>query len=292
MSADWIAVDWGTSNLRLWQMGADHSVKAERTSPQGMGGLTADQYEGVLLNLIGDLIDGPTDVIICGMAGARQGWKEAPYVNVPCIAAGAGFIEVDTNDPRLNVRILSGASQSDPADVMRGEETQIAGFLTKNPNFKGVLCLPGTHTKWVQVGGGRIKHFRTVMTGELFALLRGHSILRHSVGPDWDDASFDNAVVEETTLADLFSIRASSLVHGTSSDVLTGRLSGHLIGQEIAAMKHLWNGEPTVIIGADALSDLYKRGLTANGANATISDGGELVRLGLIDAYSRIKDRT
>lgn len=292
MSTDWIAVDWGTSNLRLWLIGADHSIKAERTSPQGMGGLTPDQYEGVLLDLIGDLIDGPTDVVICGMAGARQGWKEAPYVSVPCIASGAGFTKVETNDPRLNVCILSGVSQSDPADVMRGEETQIAGFLTKHPNFRGVLCMPGTHTKWVQVFDGQIQHFRTVMTGELFALLRSQSILRHSVSSDWNDTSFDDAVMAKNTLADLFSIRASSLVHGTTSDVLTSRLSGHLIGQEIAAMKHLWDGEPTVIIGADALSDLYKRGLTANGANATISDGGELVRLGLIDAYSRKKERT
>jgi hypothetical protein len=73
---------------------------------------------------------------------------------------------------------------------MRGEETQIAGFLAQNPGFDGVLCLPGTHTKWVHISAGEVVSFRSFMTGELFATVGPHSVLRHSVGEGWDDAAF------------------------------------------------------------------------------------------------------
>ena len=87
-------------------------------------------------------------------------------------------------------------SQSKPADVMRGEETQISGYLAQNPNFNGSICLPGTHTKWVQISAGEIVSFRTFMTGELFNIISKHSILRHSVDEGWDEKAFLESVSE------------------------------------------------------------------------------------------------
>ena len=192
--ADWIAVDWGTSNLRAWLMGKD-GVIGMVTSDKGMGALERDGFEPELLRLVGDYLpeSGTVPVIACGMVGARQGWHEAPYVTTPCTAPGVGqAVTPEVRDPRLKVRILPGVSQASPADVMRGEETQIAGFLAANPEFDGVLCLPGTHTKWVHISAREIVSFRTFMTGEIFALLSGQSVLRHSVAGDgWHQAAFD-----------------------------------------------------------------------------------------------------
>ena len=112
-------------------------------------------FEPALLELVGDWLprDRQTPVIACGMVGARQGWVEVPYRQAPCKPVFFDtFGRPETSDPRLTVMILAGIKQIEPApDVMRGEETQIAGFLLDDPRFEGVLCLPGTHTKWVRI---------------------------------------------------------------------------------------------------------------------------------------------
>ena len=180
MSENWIAVDWGTTNLRAWVMGPDGSIVKKLQSNKGMGSLGPEEFEDALVSLVGPFLasNSVTDVICCGMVGAKQGWKEAPYRSVPCNAPGlAQAVNPVTKDPRINVRILAGVCQSDPADVMRGEETQIKGFLANDPKFDGVICLPGTHTKWAHISAEEIVSFRTFMTGELFSLLSKNSVL-------------------------------------------------------------------------------------------------------------------
>ncbi|WP_158971394.1 2-dehydro-3-deoxygalactonokinase [Chachezhania sediminis] len=296
----WIACDWGTSNLRLWALDADGRVLAERTSDKGMGRLAPDGYEPALLDLATQFLPAdvcpftvPVPVIVCGMAGARQGWREAPYLPVPCVPSGAGAVRVATRDPRLEVHILPGLSQTDPADVMRGEETQIAGLLHGDPGFDGVLCLPGTHSKWVRAAGGRVLHFGTVMTGELFALLSEHSVLRHTVGGGEDPAAFDAAVT--AALADpagwmtrLFPLRAEALLGDLSPATAGARLSGGLIGAELAAMRATWQGQQVALIGADRLSDLYARALTGQGVPVTRHDARALTLAGLKAAHAAL----
>ncbi|HEY8336992.1 MAG TPA: 2-dehydro-3-deoxygalactonokinase, partial [Tardiphaga sp.] len=222
----WVAVDWGTSNLRVWGMDRAGQIRAEASSARGMGKLDRAGFEPALLELIGDWLpaDRQTPVIACGMVGARQGWVEVPYRQVPCTPVALELVgRPETRDPRLMVMIVGGLSQVAPADVMRGEETQIAGLLLDRPGFDGVLCLPGTHTKWVRVRGGEIVAFHSVMTGELFALLAQQSVLRHSLdGDGWDAAEFARAV--GATVADpagligrLFSVRAEALVAGLTA---------------------------------------------------------------------------
>ncbi len=178
--ADWIAVDWGSSNLRAWAVGADGGTLAEASAGTGAIALAPDAFEGALLALVGDwLAEGRrTDVIVCGMAGARGGWTEAAYATVPCPPGPRAFARPPVADPRLAVRILPGLRQDAPADVMRGEETQIAGLVAGEPGFDGVACLPGTHTKWCHVSAGEVVSFASYMTGEIFALLAGSSVLR------------------------------------------------------------------------------------------------------------------
>lgn len=292
---EWIAADWGTSHLRVWAMQGDAPV-AEATSDKGMGRLAPGGFEPALLDLIGDWLGpGQTPVIACGMVGARQGWTEAPYLPVPA-RPGTGAVRAPAADPRIAVLILPGLSQSAPADVMRGEETQIAGYLAAHPQWDGVLCLPGTHCKWVHVSAGEVISFRTFLTGELFALLSNQSVLRHSLSTDgFDDTAFDAALAEaisrpEALAARLFSLRAADLLHGTPAPETRARLSGLLIGAELAAARAFWLGQQIVVIGAPATAPLYLRALAAQGAPATRGDAAALTLAGLTAARAALKD--
>lgn len=287
--ADWIAVDWGTTRLRAWVMDGAGREIAHLASDRGMGGLAPDAFEPALLELVGPhLAEGrATPVIACGMVGARQGWIEAAYEAVPCTPPGlAHATRAPATDPRLDVMILPGLSQDRPADVMRGEETQIAGFLATVPDFDGTICLPGTHTKWVQVSAGEVVSFRTVMTGELFAAISGHTVLRHTVGQAGDEAAFIDGVADgmarpEALTARLFGLRAEALLHGLDADAAASRLSGLLIGLELAGARGYWLGTRLALVGAAGLTARYAAALRAQGALPEVADGDEMVLAGL-----------
>ena len=275
VSPDWIAVDWGTSNLRAFAMGAEGQVLAEAASDEGMGKLTREGFEPALLRLIGGWLEGRPPVIACGMVGSRQGWCEAPYRAVPCTPLDpSALVVAPTMDPRLRVSIAPGLKQASPADVMRGEETQIAGALRLLPGYDGVLCLPGTHSKWAQISAGEVVSFQTFMTGEMFALMSEASVLRHGMqGGGWEDAAFDAAVSDalsrpEKLGARLFSLRAEGLIAGLSPAAARARLSGLLIGTELAAARPYWLGQRVTLIGAEKLSAAYARALSAQGVTA------------------------
>lgn len=293
MTAKWIAADWGTSNLRVWAMGADGVPQAEAGSDEGMGKLAPEAFEPALLRLIEPWLGpGVTPVIACGMVGARQGWTEARYRSVPCTPVDpAAMTPPPTKDPRISVRIAPGLSQAQPADVMRGEETQIAGALALNPGFDGVLCLPGTHSKWVHVSAGEVVSFQTFMTGELFDLISRQSVLRHGMqGEGSDDAAFDAAVSDalsrpEKIGARLFSLRAEGLLAGLTAAAARSRLSGLLIGMELAAARPYWLGQPVALIGSPRLSAAYARALAAQGVTARPLDGTACTLAGLTSLY-------
>ncbi len=292
---DWIAVDWGTSNMRAWAMSASGTVLAEARSDKGMGELARDAFEPELLHTVGDWVNGPTTVIACGMVGSRQGWVEAPYSAAPCPALPEGFARATAKHPDLLVHVIPGIKQTSPADVMRGEETQIAGFLARNKNWDGVICLPGTHTKWVHVSADEVVSFQTFMTGELFATISEHTVLRHSIAADgWDDDAFATAVADamarpERLAARLFSLRAEGLLNDLPGTAARARLSGLLIGAELAAAKPYWLGQQIAVIGAGGLSKLYVDALAAQHALAAQVQGDAITIAGLTAAYRRLK---
>lgn len=286
-TADWIAADWGTTNLRLWAMSGGDAV-AQRTSDQGMGVLKPDQFAQVLADAIQGWGDLP--VIACGMVGARQGWVEAPYAAVPCPATPQ-LMQV----PGHQVWIACGVKQDDPPDVMRGEETQIAGLLAAKPDFDGVVCLPGTHTKWARISAGEICSFQSFMTGEIFSLLSKQSVLRHTVGAPDDDAAFDAALQDalaqpHRAYARLFQLRAGALVGDLAPGVAASRLSGMLMGWELAGAKPYWLGQQVVIIGNPALSALYARALGAQGVSAIEANPDATTLAGLHKAWQTLKE--
>ena len=293
LKPDWIAVDWGTSNMGAWAMSASGSVLGEARSDRGMGRLRPDEFGDALREAIAGWDHTGVPIIACGMVGAKQGWIEAPYAAVPCAATPEGFTKPDAGD--LDVHIIAGLKQAEPADVMRGEETQIAGFLAINKNWDGVICLPGTHTKWAHISADEVVSFQTYMTGDLFAAISGNTVLKHSVISDgWDNDAFDTGVADamarpERLTARLFSLRAEGLLNGMQNGTAKARLSGLLIGAELAGAKPYWLGQQIAVIGAGGLSALYVRALAAQSAPATQVKGDAITLAGLTAAYKRLK---
>jgi 2-dehydro-3-deoxygalactonokinase len=266
-------------------------VIASATSDQGMGTLSRPEFEPCLIDMIDPWLGGAsTPIITCGMVGSRQGWAEAPYREAPTTPAG-DLYEIRCSDPRIKAFVLPGIKQLKHPDVMRGEETQIAGFLSSNTDFDGVLCLPGTHTKWVRISAGEVVSFQTFMTGELFQLLAANSVLRHSIGENgWDKDAFSSAVSDALSnpallASKLFQLRASDLLEGATPNANRARLSGLLIGVELAASKPYWLGQDIALVGAPELNDLYAEALASQGLSPSKYTGDDMTLKGLITAY-------
>lgn len=287
-------VDWGTSNLRIWLTDSQGAVIGERQSAEGMGSLDKAAYPAVLeghLTALGASADLP--VVIAGMAGARTGWREAPYVETPAPLVGLFQHAVQPEGISRPVYILPGVCQREGGafDVMRGEETQLAGALEQGLD-NALFCLPGTHSKWALVEGGQVRNFSTVMTGELFNLISRQSILRLSVPEDGDaeadpeifDAAVQQALEPGFALTSvLFSIRAEGLLSSNAKINPAARLSGLLIGAEIAAIREdLTRYGKAYLIGTGKLTRLYARAIVQAGGESVLLDGGLLVRRGLL----------
>lgn len=263
--ADWIAVDWGTSRLRVWHLDGDGQIKDQRASEMGQNRLKPEQFEPVLLDMVEDwIVDGATRAVACGMVGSAQGWSEVPYRSVPSRPDRLRPVPVSTKDRRLALSIVPGLCQHAPPDVMRGEETQVAGVLAQAPDFAGLICLPGTHTKWVVVEKGEVRAFRSVMTGEVFDLLCSRSVLRHVIDDGWQDVAFEAGVLDalarpSQVTAELFSVRASGLLCEPPVGAARARLSGLLVGMDVSAAKANWPGLDLTIVGAGAVSEPFAR---------------------------------
>jgi 2-dehydro-3-deoxygalactonokinase len=292
----WVAVDWGTSNVRAWGIAPDGSTIFTRQSDQGMGRLTRDGYPAVLAALL-DNAAAPGEIVVCGMAGARQGWIEAPYLETPAdltrLAAGA----VRPAGTPYDVRILPGICQRGEAeDVMRGEETQLLGLLGLRPGFEGTAILPGTHSKWAQIENGRLVRFATAMTGELYEVLSQHSVLRHSFsgnteGPETEAGIAEGlrAGVENPALltAAIFRTRAAALLSGKGADWCSGYLSGLLVGAEIGGHRDWLTTAPVPLIGSARFARLYGAALNLIGAEGIAIDAADATIAGLKQARAQ-----
>jgi 2-dehydro-3-deoxygalactonokinase len=300
MTAEWVAVDWGTSNVRAWGITSENEVAFTAASDKGMSRLARDAFPAALDDLIGTHVTGPLEVVICGMAGARQGWLEAPYLETPANLneLSRGAVRPQGADLRLAPRILPGVCQRADGreDVMRGEETQLLGLLHLHAGFSGAAVLPGTHSKWVEIRDGHIVRFETAMTGELYELLARHSVLRHSLVGDLDGPARDQGIAEglEAGLANpelltsrVFRARSAALLSGKGADWCSGYLSGLLIGSEVAGHRD-WLGDGAVpLIGSAHLSRLYAAALERIGRQSFAIDAADATIAGLKEARAQ-----
>ncbi len=261
----WIAVDWGTSFFRAYLIENEKVISVVKTN-DGMKFVQNKYFEKTLTKLIEPWLHNKykIEILASGMVGSKQGWMEAPYQKTPCNLNNIEFTSPSVRDERFSVKIFSGISQSNKPDVMRGEETQIAGFLYDNPNFSGSICLPGSHSKWVKIENGNIISFKTFMTGELFEIISKNSILIHSVTSNKIlknelkkavDEIFKNPEIFGNAL---FELRADDLINSRGSEIYKSKLSGYLLGLELLGSLEFWNKKDIVLIGNADLIELYE----------------------------------
>ena len=295
----WLAADWGTSYLRVWVIDKRGTVIERLKANCGMAHISYDQYEKEFLKLVEPLLSENelTKVICCGMAGSQQGWCETLYLQVPCKPHSVDHArQVKTMDARIQVYILPGIKQISPPDVMRGEETQIKGFLSLNKDFDGIICLPGTHTKWVHVSAGELVSFQTFMTGEIFSLLSKQSVLKHNMNYDsWDSDIFLSSVGDSISQpavfsSALFSMRAQSLVSTGANKFAQNfsRLSGLLIGMELVASRPYWLGQNVAVIGDTKIANAYFEALKGQGIHLMMANAERMTLEGLKSAYNNL----
>ena len=274
-----IAVDWGTTNRRGYLLDGGGRLVDEMEDDQGILSVPAGGFPAAVAQLRARLGDRP--MLMAGMIGSNRGWVEARYVPCP-----AGADELTANliwaEPE-RAAIVPGASYAtaDAADVMRGEELQMIGALAAGlMPADALVCHPGTHNKWVVVEGGRIVSFRTVMTGELFNLLREHSILSDLLdGETGNRAAFEagarHGLANDDLTAELFSIRARVLLGKARREDAASYASGLLIGSDVRiGLRSAPPGE-IVVMGRPELTGLFARALGVAGRQSVKVDGEE-----------------
>jgi len=276
-----IAIDWGTTSARAYRLDDSGAVLDVKSAPLGIQAVTDRQFSVAFDALLENWRDEAVPRIACGMIGSRQGWTEAPYVGCPVDLAGLGRNLAHT--PGGELAIVPGAQCVDASglpDVMRGEETQIAGALAPSAD-RMLAVLPGTHSKWAIVEDGRLKSFATFMTGELFAVLLAHSILgRMADRAEAADAAgegFARGVAKGLVGAGfshvIFGARSLALAGDLAPKDVADWLSGALIGQEIQAAR-AWIREQrgdidvVTVIGGEALAARYLSALALAGVPA------------------------
>jgi 2-dehydro-3-deoxygalactonokinase len=295
-----LAIDWGSTTMRAALLDDAGVVLAERSAPRGLLAIPPGGFAEVFEQEVGDWMDPPgTRCLMAGMVGSKQGWVEAPYCACPAglDEIAAALQAIDAQHPsRRGIAIVPGVSceRDGVPDVMRGEETQVFGALDLLGLRDGLFVLPGTHSKWVTVEGGRVREFTTVMSGELYDLLRKHSILARSLPPAdaevaHDDAAFERGVRAAlgvgTLLQTAFSVRTLALFGRMSAEALASYLSGPVIGEELRCRPQP-RGAKVVVVGAPALARRFERALGIAGV-ASVRLGDEAAWRGLHVIHAR-----
>lgn len=292
-----IAGDWGTSNLRLWLCGADGTV-LDRADGPGVAAVPG-RVEACFLDATAPwrTDHGPLPALFCGMVGSTIGWVEAAYHPCPAHVGSLASGLTRFTAAGAEMAIIPGLSARNPQgapDVMRGEETQILGALARRPDLgsgRRLLCLPGTHAKWALLQDGTVVTFQTGFSGELFALLRGHSVLgrgtdglQPQTGP-----AFIRGVQRSLTGAPLphllFETRSRQLLEGMSPQDALSFLSGLVTGADMAGGIAMAGGHidgPVTLVASPALIDAYAAALAVAGHAAVGLDGGDLALAGLL----------
>ena len=272
-----IAIDWGTTNRRIFVVDPDGSVAARTSDARGVTAIERGGFGKEIRQIQARF--GKRPMLLAGMVGSDRGWIEMPYLPCPC--------DIDTLGTAMKLTdagavIVPGVSYhaGDRYDVMRGEETQLLGAIAGGiAPSDGVVCHPGTHAKWARIEGGAMTSFRTVMTGELFALLKAHSILApqldHPVTPA---KAFLDGVARglrgDELTAELFSIRARGLLGGLPVEDAASFASGLLIGTDLRTGLSFAGGcEPITLIGDPRLTMLYAAALEAEGRRCAQIEG-------------------
>jgi 2-dehydro-3-deoxygalactonokinase len=274
-----IAIDWGTSNFRAFRLDGAGEIIERRFFPGGILRVEDGRFEEMLLVQVGDWLKaGETRILLCGMVGSRQGWVEAKYVSCPVGISNLSNEVIKVPFTEAEVFLIPGVIGADydgVPEVMRGEETEIMGILETHGG-DGLVCLPGTHSKWIRLSEGKIVSFMTCMTGEVFAALRQSTILGRTMSSDVsvNNEAFLRGVARSADsgglLHHLFSVRTLALTDQLKEEESASYLSGLLIGHEVRAA--MPSGAHVHLVGDAQLCALYTQAIQVCGGSFTIED--------------------
>jgi 2-dehydro-3-deoxygalactonokinase len=286
-----IAVDWGTTNRRAYLIDSAGKQAGEFEDGKGILSVPERGFPAAIAEIREKLGDKP--LLLAGMVGSNRGWKEAPYV--PCPAS------IDDLAAKLvwageREAIVPGVSYiaDDRADVMRGEEVQVLGAVAAGLiDSNALVCHPGTHNKWTTLHQARIHSFRTVMTGEIFSLLKEHSILADLLKApvDADDVfkgAARHAIFNEALPAELFSVRASVLLGRMKEEDAASFASGLLIGTDVRIGLAVPTGAQVVVMGRPELTRLYSAALAEAKRDVVELDGEQCFLAGIQEIAKRM----
>lgn len=281
-----VAVDWGSTARRAYALDAQGRVIDEMEDAAGTLATPKDRFPAEVAALRTRF--GGATLLMAGMVGSNRGWVEAPYVACPAtlddLAGHLLWVEPG------HTAIVPGLSliDRDRADVMRGEEVQMFGLAALDRSvLDAIVCHPGTHTKWIETDGRALTHFRTVMTGELFGLLKRHSILAElMLGDATPGPAFEQGVGRglggAAVSAELFSVRAGVLLGQADAADASSFVSGLLIGADLrAGLAGTDPGREIVVLGRGSLTRLYAVAIRAGGRQAREVDGAQAFVAGM-----------
>lgn len=283
MISRYIAIDWGSTNLRAWLYQGDKCLES-RQSEAGVTRLNGKSPAAVLSEITENWREGATPVVMAGMVGSNVGWKVAPYLPVPVHFSAIGQQLTAVGD---NIWIIPGlcVSEDNNHNVMRGEETQLLGAQALAPST--VYVMPGTHCKWVQADRQQIHHFRTVMTGELHHLLLSHSLIGAGLppqvaAPEAFHAGLERGLASPDLLARLFEVRAAHVLGALPREQVSEFLSGLLIGAEVATLSERFAGQQAItLVAGSTLTARYAQAFHAMGRDVATIDGDTAFQAGI-----------
>lgn len=266
VSGSFIALDWGTTRLRGWLIGTDGAIRDKIASDDGIQSVTAGGFEALLRARLAPWLvrDAALPIWMAGMVGSRNGWIEVPYVPAPCSAAdlkrGAVRHRLDGHEVWL-VPGVSCLSADGFFDVMRGEETLALGAGVRD----GLICQPGTHSKWIEMRDGVIASFATFITGELYAAMSTSFIARLAEDPDKAEPGTAQgrlaAQAAGGMLRGLFQARARVLEGALPARSVKAFISSLLVAEEVAGAQHLYGEVTPTLIAASPFDALYEQAL-------------------------------
>ncbi|EKC6209207.1 2-oxo-3-deoxygalactonate kinase [Cronobacter sakazakii] len=285
MTSRYIAIDWGSTNLRAWLYQGEQCLES-RQSEAGVTRLNGRTPEAVLAQVTEGWRDDTTLVVMAGMVGSNAGWKIAPYLPCPARFADIGS-QLTTVAERVFIIPGLCVSRDDNRNVMRGEETQLLGARELAP--APLYIMPGTHCKWVQADAQQVDDFRTVMTGELHHLLLTHSLIGAGLPEQQQSADVFNAGLEQGAETDapltrLFEVRAAHVLGSLAREHVAEFLSGLLIGNEVASQLRHWQPDrhsPLTLVASPSLASRYQRALSLLGYTAQALEGDRAFQTGI-----------
>jgi 2-dehydro-3-deoxygalactonokinase len=279
----WIGVDSSRQKLRVWRASGGGAEVLDVIKPAG------SLHQSMFPTLLGAHLeeDAKTPVIWSGKT-------DGPFIRVPAVPLGRAHPLV-VPDPRMALFAVPSLSQIDPPDVTLGAQTAIAGFLARCPQWDGVICLPGMHSRWAHISAGEVVSFRSFLTGELFTVLSNHAgVTDDLTGAQVAAAVFEQAVSDavsrpERVASALFSLRAEMMLDHGNPATARVRLAGMLIGMELAAARPYWLGQNVILVAQDEAAQHYGAALLAQGVTAPIFDYNDMTLDGLQCAYNALQ---